>query len=207
MKQISSKIFPFVFDHLCNQVMGKRKTTKKLDEQTTPVTENDSCKGCKNDESHINWLCCDVCKGWWHCVGASVRVADANKMKSQKIKYVLAKFKPQTQSNLQSESNSTKPQEVVKKQNDTKFGIIQNLNQSTSNDDNQSGKKINISLNSNAANSTSIGSKDNKGSIVIIDGIRNTQIFSNSSLIKKETSKFREFMSPAIIVYYLNEKK
>ena len=179
--------------------MGKRKSNKKLNDQSSPITENDTCKGCKNEESHINWLCCDVCKGWWHCVCASVRVADANKMKSQKIKYVcaycvLAKLKPQTHSNQPNESISSKPQEEIdSKQNDAKFEIIQNPTSShdivSSNNNNQiSVKSVSISVNSDAAKSTTKGCK---GSIVIIDGIRNSQNFSNSSLIKKEIKTYK----------------
>ena len=33
------------------------------------------------------------------------------------------------------------------------------------------------------------------------------QVFAKNKVIANLTSKFREFMSPAIIVYYLNEKK
>ena len=181
----------------------------------SPKSKNDICKGCQNKESHINWLCCDVCKSWWHCVCARIRVADSNIMKTRKIKYtcaycVIEKLNPQTVTDQQFNSDSqlnekTKPEETEPSKINRKSSV-----------DLGTHKEIDIEKGTDSKPSdTESHSRENcTGGILIIDGIKNPKIFSDSSTIKKELKlhknlniKFTYQLSRGGIVVHTEKKE
>ena len=184
---------------------GKRDKKPKANNNSASTTNpKESCKGCANKESHINWICCDICKRWWHCVCASIRVNDAAKMKRHKIRYtcancVLDRFAPKVQLEVTKILQHT-PHEHISNQNDllpSTQPVSDTTDSTTTKDSSNVPDSTNVdkpeSLSSNILHDSSNEScsTSTKGDILIIDGLQNPQNFTDSSVIKKEIKKHK----------------